>query len=70
MFAVNVPYNVPVEEFWINNKTLELEYYKILNEKVVLFKPREWRGDNITTCKMSTMEFSGLFICRGDGIGN
>jgi hypothetical protein len=40
LFAVNVPYMVPIPEFGLN------EFYKVLgdNKNVVLFKPREWRG--------------------------
>ena len=37
-FAVNVPYFVPVRVFHKG------EHYKILNDNVVLFSPREWRG--------------------------
>ena len=48
LFARNVPFNVPVWDFWIDNKTLELQFYKILENDVVLFKPREWRGANTT----------------------
>ena len=45
LFAVNVPYNVPVYDFWF-----PLEFYKIFAGNIVLFKPREWRGTNMTTC--------------------
>jgi len=40
LFAVNVPFNLPVFIF------KEGELYKVFdgNSKVVLFKPREWRG--------------------------
>lgn len=41
LFPVNVPYMIPVEAFGID------EHYKILADRVVLFKPQEWRG---TTC--------------------
>ena len=43
LFAVNVPYNVPVYDFWF-----PLEFYKILDNDLVLFKPREWRGTNMS----------------------
>lgn len=38
LFAVNVPYMFPITEF------SEGEYFKILNNSVVLFRPNEWRG--------------------------
>ena len=38
LFAVNVPYMIPVIEF------AEAEYFKVLNGSTVLFKPNEWRG--------------------------
>jgi len=37
-FAVNVPFNLPVAAFGLH------QYYKVLGGKVVLFRPREWRG--------------------------
>lgn len=40
-FAVNVPFNLPVAEFW---NLFRHEYYKVLDGKFVLFRPREWRG--------------------------
>ena len=51
MFGVNVPFNVPVEEFYVNNSAVEVEveFWKVLNN-VVLFKPREWRGANHSRC--------------------
>eukprot|EP00854_Cymbomonas_tetramitiformis_P005561 gene5561-6746_t len=42
LFAVNVPYMFPVLNFGPK------EHYKILGGKVVLFKPREWRGPACT----------------------
>ena len=59
-FAVNVPYMTPVAEFGLR------EHYKLLgaNRDVVLFKPREWRGDrgggkqNINATQMAA-ELSG-----------
>ena len=45
LFAVNVPFNVPVFSFFRRR-----EFYKIIHDKakgggaVVLFRPREWRG--------------------------
>merc|ERR1712087_846235 len=47
LFAVNVPYNVPIHDFWFP----KLQFFKILNGGV-LFKPREWRGTG-TRCKGS-----------------
>jgi hypothetical protein len=38
-FAVNVPYNVPVVEIFRPG-----EFYKIVQDNVVVFRPREWRG--------------------------
>lgn len=37
-FAVNVPYMIPIVEFSSS------EFFKVLNDSVVLFKPNEWRG--------------------------
>jgi len=38
-FAVNVPYNVPMVEVFRPG-----EFYKIVGDNVVVFRPREWRG--------------------------
>jgi hypothetical protein len=37
-FASNVPYLFPVFEFGVN------EYFKVIADAVVLFRPNEWRG--------------------------
>ena len=37
-YAVNVPYMIPIIEFSLN------EFFKVLNDTVILFKPNEWRG--------------------------
>jgi hypothetical protein len=39
VFTVNVPYNLPAPTIFDVG-----EFYKIVNEKTVVFKPREWRG--------------------------
>merc|ERR1719348_860190 len=38
-FATNVPYNFPTDIVWE-------DFYKSLDEKIFIFKPREWRGTN------------------------
>jgi hypothetical protein len=38
LFAVNVPYMVPIPAFGL------AEHYKVLDGKTVLFRPKEWRG--------------------------
>ena len=38
LFAVNVPYMLPVVEF------SPAEFFKVLNDSIVLFRPAEWRG--------------------------
>jgi hypothetical protein len=40
LFAVNVPYLVPILEFGAQ------EYFKVFGGATVLFKPNEWRGDS------------------------
>eukprot|EP01084_Bolivina_argentea_P316278 548182_1 len=57
LFAVNVPYNVPVYDFWLNDTTPKLEFYKIYDGKIVLFKPSEWRGYNHTRCKDAPLDY-------------
>lgn len=39
LFTVNVPFNLPVPTIWE-----PLQYYQIIENNVVVFKPREWRG--------------------------
>eukprot|EP00041_Stephanoeca_diplocostata_P012917 m.218194 g.218194 ORF g.218194 m.218194 type:complete len:572 (-) comp19143_c0_seq3:165-1880(-) len=41
LFPVNVPFMIPIAAFGAD------EHYKIIADRVVLFKPQEWRG---TTC--------------------
>ena len=43
-FAVNVPYMAPILEFENTTNPGSIEFYKVLGDRVVLFKPREWRG--------------------------
>jgi hypothetical protein len=39
LFTVNVPYNLPIPTVFTPG-----EYYRVVNDNVVVFKPREWRG--------------------------
>lgn len=50
-FAVDVPFDLPVPSFW---KPWKQDRYKVLNDRVVLFRPREWRG----TSGSSSIPFS------------
>ena len=38
-FATNVPYNFPTDVVWG-------DFYQALEDKLFVFKPREWRGNN------------------------
>ena len=40
-FATNVPYNLPTPIQWKWN-----EHFRIVDDDIVVFKPREWRGTN------------------------
>ena len=40
-FATNVPYNLPTPIQWKWN-----EHFRIVDDEIVVFKPREWRGTN------------------------
>jgi hypothetical protein len=42
-YAVNVPFNLPTLMFRPN------EFYKVLNDRFVLFRPFEWRGTSEST---------------------
>ena len=38
-FATNVPYNFPTDVVWG-------DFYQALEDKLFVFRPREWRGNN------------------------
>ena len=46
-FAINVPYMLPILAFKKN------EFYKIFNNKTIVFNQREWRGYNTSEPPLS-----------------
>ena len=71
LFPVNVPYMLPMAEGGWGH-----DHYKIIDESVVLFKPKEWRGTSCTpkwncpTAQGLADEISGyekVRLCTGRG---
>lgn len=55
IFPVNVPFNVPMVEVFRPG-----EFYHIIGDSVVLFRPREWRGTSPSNIPFSHREYLSI----------